>query len=78
MLCQKTFCPNESCHKRGKNNLCIPQTTSKMLFCYCSLVVEIFQRFRQRGSYVGNFFGPLKYVKNGKNNENIPQFYHNS
>ena len=29
-----------------KNNPCIPQTTSKILFCYCSLFVEIFQQFK--------------------------------
>ena len=65
-----------------KNNICILQTTSKTLFCYCSLVVEIFQQFRHIESCVKNFSVPMKYVINGKNNKNICQttrralFYH--
>ena len=81
MLCQKTFYPDESCHKWQKQPL-YTQTTSKTLFCYCSLVVEIFQQFRQTESCVRNFFVPMKYVIKGKSNKDIPQttrrtlFYH--
>ena len=57
----------------GKNNLCIPQKTSKTLFCYCLLVVEIFQQFRHTESCVRKFFVPVKYVINEKNHFCIPQ-----
>ena len=55
-----------------KNKLCIPQTTTKTLFSYCSLVVEISQQFRHTESCASNFFVRMKYVANGKNNtENV-------
>ena len=56
-----------------KNNICILQTTSKTLFCYSSLVVEIFQQCNHTESCVRNFFTPMKYVINEKNNLSIPQ-----
>ena len=66
-LCQKLFVQMQVVII-GKNNLCTPQTTSKTLLCYCSLVIEIFQQFRHTESCVRKFIFPMKYVINGKNN----------
>ena len=57
----------------GKSNLCIPQTTIEVLFCYYSLVAEIFQEFRHTESCVRKYFVPMVYAINGRSNNYIPQ-----